>query len=149
MSAPSVPATLEGASGAAAPGGMPGLPPGFDPKNMDPAMMKQMANALQRLPKGQLMRMQQLMQRAMAGKDVSKDAAELEKILPPGFQQMMMGMMGGGASADLSEEEAKKLVAQAAAQGKISSEEAVALLGEGAPKPQGKLGQLWGKIRGK
>src|SRR4051794_646104 len=66
--------------------------PGFDPKfleNMDPAWMAQVSQALQRLPKGQLQRIQAIMQKAMSGKDVSGEAEELEKSLPPDFQNMM------------------------------------------------------------
>src|SRR4051794_5018636 len=56
------PAAPEGAAGAA-----PGMPSGFDPSKMDPQMMQQFSQALQRLPKGQLQRLQGIMQRAMSG----------------------------------------------------------------------------------
>src|SRR4051812_29694277 len=39
--------------------------------NMDPQVMMQVSQALQRLPKGQLQRLQNLMQKAMSGKDVT------------------------------------------------------------------------------
>src|SRR5271156_2075961 len=78
---------------AGAPGGM---PPGME--NMDPAMMSQAAQMLQRLPKGQLAKLQSIMQRAMAGKDVAREAEEFQKTLPPEFQQMLtsFAMMSGG-----------------------------------------------------
>src|SRR4051812_43394405 len=50
--------------------------PGFDPKvleNMDPQWMGQVSQALQRLPKGQLQRLQSIMQKAMHGKDVTDE----------------------------------------------------------------------------
>src|SRR5690606_32429193 len=40
---------------------------------------------------GQVQRMQALVQRMMSGQDVSAEAAELEKSLPPDFQEMMAG----------------------------------------------------------
>lgn len=108
-----------------------GLP--FDPNSMDPAMMAQMAQAMQRLPKAHLHKIQTVMQRAMQGKDVTREAAELERMLPGGFRNLMEGMMGGmmpgaGSSASMSESEARKLVEQAAKDGKISAEEAEKLL---------------------
>ncbi len=91
-------------------GANPQLPPGFDPSQMDPALMKQMSQSLSRLPRGQLQKMQAVFQRAMSGQDVSKEAADLERMLPPDFQQLMMspdmqkmmgqfqGSMGGEAA---------------------------------------------------
>jgi hypothetical protein len=162
----------EGAAGAT-PGAMPG---GFDPSKMDPQMMQQFAQTLQRLPKGQLQRLQGIMQRAMAGKDVTQEAAEFERTLPPELQQLMMsfaGQMGGmpggmggmpggmgmpgaalpgpGTEGGMSEEEARKIVEAAAAEGKISTEEAEKLLTE-AKSPAGDkkgLGKLWRGITGK
>jgi len=130
----------------------PKLPPapeagqmGFDPSKMDPAMMAQASAALQRLPKGQIQRLQSIMQKAMAGKDVSREAAELENTLPPDFRQMMQGMMGGMMSsgaiptggapvevesepADMTPEQARAIVAKAVKEGKMSAEQAESLL---------------------
>ena len=73
-----------------APAGMPaGLPPGLE--NMDPAMMMQLSQAFQKLPRAQMQKFQSLMQRAMAGQDVSREAELLEKTLPPEFKSMMEG----------------------------------------------------------
>jgi hypothetical protein len=144
-----------------------GIPP-FDPSalgNMDPQFMMQMSQALQRLPKGQMQRLQAIMQKAMAGKDVTQEAAEFERTLPPDFIEMMKGFtfpgMPGGEvmpaagteesdqqsflpfpdagfpatpaapaeePAAMTEEQARALVAQAAAEGRISKEQAEALL---------------------
>ncbi len=128
------------------------MPPGME--NMTPEMMTQVALMLQRLPKGQLQKLQSLMQRAMSGKDVAREAEEFQRTLPPEFQQMLMGMapaMGMGMapppaatheSGGMSEEEARKIVADAAAAGKISSTEAETLL---KPEPKG-VGKLWQKF---
>jgi hypothetical protein len=143
-------------------------------ENMDPQMMAQAAQMLQRLPKGQLQRLQSIMQRAMAGKDVSREAEEFQKTLPPDFQQMMTGFamaagaMGGAAqtessteapSGPMTEEEARAIVAKAAAQGKLSDEQAQSLLKsdggsdienaiEAEQKGKG-LGKLWKNLTGK
>src|SRR5689334_996672 len=66
--APKLSAPKQPASGAAG---------GWDPSalaNLDPQMMQQFSQALQRLPKGQLQRMQSMMQKAMSGKDVTAEA---------------------------------------------------------------------------
>ncbi|MEO5970989.1 MAG: hypothetical protein ABIQ95_13755, partial [Bdellovibrionia bacterium] len=131
-------------------------------EGMNPELLMQFTQALQRLPKSQIQKFQMLMQKAMSGKDVTKEAAEFEKTLPVEFQAMMQSMgamsmaMGGagglpdanagfdlgglGSSsndgdkeipaleAPLSEEEARALVVKAAAEGKITKEQADALL---------------------
>jgi hypothetical protein len=134
---------------------------GMDPsalEGMNPEVLMQFTQALQRLPKGQIQKFQSIMQKAMSGKDVTKEAAEFEKTLPVEFQAMMqsmgaMGMGGAGGAPDanagfdlgalglpsgdlepqaleapLSEEKARALVAKAAAEGKITQEQAEALL---------------------
>ncbi len=111
---------------------------GFDPSMADPEMMKQMTNSLQRLPRAQLTKLQSIMQRAMAGQDVSRESAEFEKMLPPEFSQLAMQMMmaqnmaGGGAApaAAMDADEAKKIVAMAVAEGKMTEDQAKELLGE-------------------
>lgn len=156
-------------AGEAGAGAMPG---GFDPSKMDPAMMQQFAQSLQRLPKGQLQKLQNIMQRAMAGKDVSAESAEFERTLPPDLQQLMLsfagqmgqqqmgGQMGGeipvtSEVGGMSEEEARKIVEAAAAEGKISSDEAAKLLTD-APAASGSeddknkgIGKFWRGITGK
>lgn len=104
---PDMPAGFPGMGGAGAPGAMPG---GFDPSQLDPAMLMQMSQMLQRLPKSQMQKLQNVMTRAMAGKDVTREAQDLERSLPPEFLEMMKGFagpamaaMGGGAGMpDLS-----------------------------------------------
>jgi hypothetical protein len=127
LSAPAVPAPSAAAmNGAMGPGG-------FDPSKADPAMMAQMTKALQRLPRGQLMKLQALMQRAQAGQDVSREAGEFERMLPPEFSQMAMQMMMAqgmaGAEPEMDTNDAKQIVAKAVAEGKMSEAQAKELLG--------------------
>jgi hypothetical protein len=163
LSAPKPMPEMDAGAGPGA-GGMPGMggPGGFDPSKMDPAMMLQFTQALQRLPKGQLQRLQGIMQKAMSGKDVTRESEEFERTLPPDIQQLMIsfatqmqamggmpgmggapgGMPGmGGApfaapslpapeapAGGMSADQAREIVAAAAAEGKISKEEAEKLL---------------------
>jgi hypothetical protein len=155
------------------PGEMPALPPGLE--NMDPQMMMQAAQMLQRLPRGQLQRLQSIMQRAMAGKDVTREAEEFQKTLPPDFQQMMTqfamaaGGMGAGMPAEgtlpaleaggstqasspsMTEEEARAIIERAAKQGKLSEEQAQEFLktdatSSSSPSTEDKEGKGIGKF---
>ncbi len=165
----------------AAPGNLP-----FDPAQMDPQMIAQFSQALQRLPKGQMQRLQSIMQKAMNGKDVTAESKEFERTLPAEFQNMLKmwtppAMTGGAetfapngealaeipaeSSVPMTEAEARALVAQAAAQGTLSKDEAQALLqpsadssthspaGEGheveGKGNESKLGKFWRNLSGK
>ena len=64
--------------------------PGGLPDGMDPAQMMQMAQAIQRLPKGQLQQFQALLRKAMNGKDVSRELADFQRTLPTDVQSMFM-----------------------------------------------------------
>lgn len=63
---------------------------GFNPDQVDPQWMSSFMQGMQKLPKGQLQRLQSLMKQAMAGKDVSRQLSELQRTLPAGFQELMM-----------------------------------------------------------
>ena len=134
---------------------------GFDPSSLDPQWMMQFTQALQRLPKGQMQRLQAMMQKAMAGKDVSREAADFEHTLPLELQTLMhaapmeqlakMGQQGTeqGALPDASvepamtAEEAKAIVEAAAAAGKIDAGEAEELI-KGADEAGGsKISKFW------
>jgi|GEM_PF-410895 len=93
---PELPAGFPGMGAAGAPGALPG---GFDPSQMDPAMLMQMSQMLQRLPKSQMQKLQNVMTRAMAGKDVTREAQDLERSLPPEFLEMMKGFAGPAMAA--------------------------------------------------
>ena len=146
-------------------------PAGYDPEALksqfDPQMMTQFSQMLGRLPKGQLQKLQGIMQKAMSGKDVTREAKEFEGGLPvelqtllSGFQMPgMPGMPGAGEmptgladeAPQMSEEEARKIVEAAAKQGKISSDEASTLLQNPAQNAadKGGMSKLWKKISGK
>lgn len=158
------PADLQGRMNEMASAG--GLPPGFDPSKVDPQAMSEFNRALMRMPRGQLQRLQSIMQRAMSGQDVSREAAELDRLLPPELKKLAAGMgMGMGLpgpgtgteteaapAASMSESEARKLVEEAARKGEISQEEAAKLLsgkpGEAGGQKAGGLSGLWKKIKG-
>ncbi len=74
------------------PAAAPAAPGGFDPSQFSPEMMAQFTQMFQRLPKGQIQRFQSIMQKAMAGKDVSRESAEFEGTLPVEFQKMMQSL---------------------------------------------------------
>jgi hypothetical protein len=156
-----------------------GAPAGFDPSQFDPQMMLQFSQMLGRLPKGQLQKLQNLMQRAMSGKDVTREAKEFESSLPVEFQSMLAGFqmpgmpgMGSTGSNDalpgsgampevlpaltgnsgpggMSEEEARAIVEAAAKDGKISSDQAQDLLAVDPTKEAKGVSKLWKKFSGK
>jgi hypothetical protein len=138
---------------------------GFDPSQMDPQWIAQFQQMMGRLPRGQLQKMQALMQRAMAGKDVTREAAELERMMPPELLNMarsspMAAQMAqqAGIALPQSEEggmsvaEARKLVEEAAGKGEISAEQAQELLANAPTESEaksGKFSKLWKSITGK
>jgi hypothetical protein len=143
---------------------------GSQVNQMDQQAMLQFAQALQRLPKGQMQRLQAIMQKAMSGKDVTAEAQEFEKTLPLEFQTMIQSMSGlqgfGAPGADssfpdvpsMTEEEARVLVAKAAAEGAISKDQAETLLAETEETAKfaeskndadSKLGRFWRSLSGK
>jgi SEC-C motif len=141
---------------------------GFDPSifnQMDPQVMGQFTQAMRRLPRGQLQRLQALMQKAMNGRDIRTEAAEFEKTLPLEFQNLIHSMSlstNSMASSEASpasqetpamtEEQARALVTEAAASGKISQEQAETLLQESqssSSESSSKLGRFWKNITGK
>lgn len=138
---------------AAAEGQRNGMPGGMDPfAGFNPEVMSQMMGAFQRLPKGQLQKMQALMQKAMRGKDITRESKEFERSLPKDFQEMFRSLATAqeamqqsqaraqvaeaeekkavaSAAAQMTEEQARELVQKAAEQGKIAKTEAAKLLG--------------------
>ena len=133
----------------------------FDMNNLDPAWMAQFSKALQRLPHGQMQRLQAMMQKAMSGKDVSREAETFEKTLPPELQSLLLafkmpgapGASGGDipttgtavSDQGMTEEEARKIVAAAADSGKISQDKAQEVLGDqpGEKKKSSKFSNLF------
>jgi hypothetical protein len=62
---------------------------GFDPSKMDLTWLAEFSESIQRLPKGQLSQLQNLMQKAMSGKDVNRELEELQRKLPPNVQELL------------------------------------------------------------
>ena len=63
--------------------------PQFDPSKMDLNWLAEFSSAIQRLPKGQLQQLQAIMQKGMAGKDVTRELEDLQKRLPPSVQELL------------------------------------------------------------
>ena len=112
------------------------LPAGFDPSQVDPQWLKQMTNALRRLPRFQQQKVQQIMQQAMQGKDISAEVAVIEKMLPPDIRAlvtsfnfaMKMAAMQGAQDTAMDPNQARKIIEDAVKAGKLSQEEAEKLL---------------------
>jgi hypothetical protein len=174
---PDMPAGLGGMP-SGMPGSMPGMGAGgFDPSQMDPAMLMQMSQMLQRLPKGQMQKLQAIMTRAMAGKDVTREAQDLERSLPPEFLEMMKGFAGTamagmpgigegyatpteveaqmvapvseGAPVQMTAEEARAIVEKAVQDGKVTADQAAGLLEGQASGEHAKKGSFWSRFTGK
>jgi hypothetical protein len=156
-----------------------GGPGGFDPSQMDPAMLMQVSQMLQRLPKGQMQKLQSIMQRAMTGKDVTREAQELERLLPPDFLEAMKGFSMPGMpgmpteetqaaaalpvdiettafapATSMSADEARAIVEQAVRDGKVTSEQAADLIASGptsahSSTEESKKGSFWSRFTGK
>jgi hypothetical protein len=77
---------------------------------MDQEWMLKFSQAMRKLPKGQMQRLQAIMQKAMAGKDISQEAAEFEKTLPVELQGLLQSAPvpeGGGAYVPPEKKESK------------------------------------------
>jgi hypothetical protein len=158
----------------AAPGMMGMGPGGFDPSQMDPAMLMQMSQMLQRLPKGQMQKLQSIMQKAMSGKDVSREAQDFERLLPPDFVEAMKGfampgmpgmpsldpsaattheeaeIVHGQAPVQLSADEARAIVEKAVKEGKVSADQVADLIpGSDISSEPAKKASFWSRFAGK
>jgi len=95
--------------------------PQFDPSKMDLNWLAEFSSAIQRLPKGQLQQLQSIMQKGMAGKDVTRELEDLQKRLPPSLQELLKkspelesqlesaASTPGGLAKELTEEQKEKL----------------------------------------
>lgn len=118
---------------------------GFDPSAFDPEAIQKLMSSLQRLPRAQLAMLQSVMQKSMQGQDVTAEAKQLEKMLPPEFRVLAMSMQpefrnlmqsmipqgqaGASEKAPTNEEEAKAIVMEAYRSGKLNKEQVTSLLG--------------------
>ena len=120
--------------------------PQFDPSKMDPQVLMQLSQLIQKLPADKLNRMQTLMHNMMAGHDVRREMEEFEQGLPAGFRDQLLGLMAGQAGAispapmmeveaeaevpsePMNMREARLTILRAVAAGKMMPEEAEKLL---------------------
>ncbi len=123
-----------------------------DPSKMDPKVIAQISEVMRSLTPDQLARLQGLMHNMMAGFDVTKELAQFEKELPPGFREKLAALqyamhgvdVGAHTSAptqnvspeiapeapakEMTETEARLTILRAVASGSLSPEEAEKLL---------------------
>ena len=76
--------------------------PGFDPSKMDPKVLMELSQLIQKLPAEQLGRMQTLMHNTMAGYDMKKEMEEFEKSLPPDFREKIIKILGPTVTSSAS-----------------------------------------------
>jgi len=73
--------------------------PGFDPSKMDPKVLMELSQLIQKLPTEQLSRMQSLMHNTMAGYDMKKEMEDFEKGLPPEFREQLFKILGSSVTS--------------------------------------------------
>ena len=116
--------------------------PNFDPSKMDLDWLANFSSAIQRLPKGQMARLQSLMQKAMAGKNVTRELEEFQRTLPPSFQEMLKNSPQLDAQLDQAS-------APADAPGKLSDEQKQKLQEIQKNNDKAGLSRLWNRFRKK
>jgi|APCry1669188879_1035177.scaffolds.fasta_scaffold56127_2 hypothetical protein len=99
---------------------------------MDPELIKKISKSFQGVPSHQLSKFQGFVQQAMQGKDIVEDFMQFKTTLPADVQNLLdtmenqlQSLTGGqqNPEPDLTEAEARELVLQAMAEGRISQEE--------------------------
>jgi hypothetical protein len=116
--------------------------PNFDPSKMDLEWLATFSSAIQRLPKGQLARLQALMQKAMAGKNVARELEEFQRTLPPSFQEMLKNSPQLDAQMDAAS-------APDAQPGELSTEQKEKLAEIQKNNEKAGLARLWSRFRKK
>jgi len=112
--------------------------PNLDPSKLDPKLIQEISELMRQLPPEQLMKMQSIMHNSMAGFDVTREAAEFEATLPPGFREKMAKIMyqaSGALPVEKSDtlpsgpvetpREARLVILRAVASGSLSPEQAL------------------------
>jgi len=115
--------------------------PAFDPSKMDLNWLATFSSAIQRLPKGQLARLQGLMQKAMAGKDVARELEEFQRTLPPSFQEMLKNSPQLDAQLDQA--------SNTEAPGELTDEQKLKLQEIQKNNEKAGLSRLWNRFRKK
>ncbi len=77
--------------------------PGFDPSKMDPKVLMELSQLIQKLPAEQLSRMQTLMHNTMAGYDMKKEMEDFERDLPPDFREKIVKILGSSITPPAQE----------------------------------------------
>lgn len=95
--------------------------------------MANFALAMKKLPRGQVQKIQALMSKAMMGKDISREAAELERTLPPEFQNLL----GAQTVQDAAEKHMETMDANRKRAEEVDAEK------------QAKKGKFWSGLFGK
>ena len=114
---------------------------GFDPSKMDLDWLATFSSAIQRLPKGQMARLQSLMQKAMAGKDVARELDEFQRTLPPSFQEMLKNSPQLDAQLDQA--------SNAEVPGELTEDQKVKLQEIQKNNDKAGLSRLWNRFRKK
>jgi len=105
--------------------------PNIDPSKLDPKTLMELSKLIRELSHDKLLRLQTLMHNMSAGFDVSKEMAEFEKELPPGFKEKVAALLltqqapsASTSSSPSSVHEARLTVLRAVAEGRVTPEEA-------------------------
>jgi hypothetical protein len=125
---------------------------------MDPDYIQQVSKTLQSIPPHQLNKFQNFVQQAMQGNDIIDDFMKFKSTLPPHVQTMLETMEGQlqnltanpkDSGDALTEEQARKLVLDAVAEGRLSQEEADAVLAqESTDKKESRFSGISKMLRG-
>lgn len=126
-------------------GALSGAMGGFDPNSMDPEQLKEVQKLISKMPKGQLRKLQGLMQRAMNGQDVMAELAQFESLLPGDFKNQLEAFSDDQMDFD----EARKVLEEAVERGEVSREDADALLAGAPTKSEAPRGmkKLWSRFK--
>jgi hypothetical protein len=116
--------------------------PAFDPSKMDLEWLATFSSAIQRLPKGQMARLQGLMQKAMSGKNVTRELEEFQRTLPPSFQEMLKNSPQLDAQLDQAS-------AEGATPGELNDEQKQKLVEIQKNNEKAGLTRLWNRFRKK
>ncbi len=116
--------------------------PNFDPSKMDLEWLATFSSAIQRLPKGQLARLQGLMQKAMAGKNVTRELEEFQRTLPPSFQEMLKNSPQLDSQLDQASSASQ-------APGELTEEQKIKLQEIQKNNEKAGLSRLWNRFRKK
>ena len=108
-------------------------------QGMDPKKMMKLTQAMKRLPKSQLNQLQQVVQKAMQGQDVTQEMARIKASLPPQVRETLEELeaeQGGKTTQAQETTETEKQVESSQVQDQDQEKD-------------GRWGKLWKKVTGK